>query len=128
MDLASVITAQTDNFTSVAKEARTAFKTNDTAVQENLGGAQTIYNTIAQDQATVKAAEVAAEKQTQAATARVVTSLGADPKNPANILVKLAEQKAASDEATRQSYDELHRRANLGPTDDFLGFLSAQLY
>jgi len=126
MDLPAIVAAQLEETITSGKNVQEVVAGNEFRSQKLLQGVQRIYDTVAKDQATVKAAEIAAKLNTQNATTQVVQAIGADPVNPANILVDLAMKKQAAIKETNKSFEELHRRADIGITDDFMGFLSAQ--
>jgi hypothetical protein len=126
MDLPAILAAQLDTTIASGKKAQDVLGAATDKAQSLMSGLQDIYAQVAKDQSTVTAATVAAKLNTQVATDQVVNAIGADPANPANIYVQLATRQKASIEATNKSFDELNRLAKIGPTEDLLGFLSAQ--
>jgi len=126
MNLPEILAAQLSETITSGQNVQEVVAGNEFRSQKILGGMQEVYNTVAKDMATVKSAEVAAKLNTQVATSKVVDAIGASPEDSANMLVQLATKKQTAIKETSASYDELHRRAQIKPTDDFLGFLSAQ--
>jgi hypothetical protein len=89
MDLPAIVAAQLEETLLSGKNVQEAVAGNEFRAQKLLQGVQSIYETVAKDQATVKAAEIAAKLNTQSATIQVVQAIGADPVNPSNILEPL---------------------------------------
>lgn len=128
MDITDAIAQQLETTIKGGKTAAGQVTANDAKAQNTLNGIQKIYETMATDAATVKNAETAAKLNTQVATDALVTAMGADPKSSANVLLELAREQATAQASARDNFKELHRRSEIKPTQDFSGFLSAQLF
>lgn len=101
---------------------------NDLKAQGMFESIQTIFNQVSKDAAIVKTAEVAAAAKKQVVVRAQANAFGVNIENTANRLVRLATEKTKAEEESLVQLDELHRQANIGITDDPLGFIAAQTF
>lgn len=125
-DLMTSILAQTQSQLDQNRETSRVILENQNKANEIITNLVTLYDSVAKDMSTVKAAEQAGKLQVQTAVKSRANAFGVDINANADRMVELATKRTAAAAKADQSLNELHRRSEVKFLDSPLEFIGNQ--